>query len=342
MFSYDYNMSSYLKYLSSTSLSLLSKDLANLMNGNNLQNLPSLNITSNDATVNMLQQCTNGPIYMGNEGSDFSCRQMCGSSARTFVVGNNETVVSNGEVLRPGTWCMLNPPDCNLNTTYAVATINSVICRSKHPRVYGGDTGNLIVACNNEHHFNIQNILWDNLNNRRVTQFSDMQDVDELLPNGLYRFTCRFGDDDYGNQYISHPIDRVHPTRNYCSKDLFFGHRSIRELENNICDCGNYQDTRVRNKLPNDPTSTCTSCFHERREAQNISTASSECFTLFSSYDNITNRLPCMPNQFLRETVQCSRIDVSCESTTKATFPLHPILTGNRGIRQDSPGFGWT
>lgn len=321
---FDYNLSDYMNYLKNMNLKLKNEKLSNLLNGNSIQNLPAINIITTNPDVNTLQSCRDGPIFMGNDATEFSCRQMCGTNGRLFYVSEGDEIFSNGQKLEPGMYCGLRPPNCNLNTTYAVATGNSVACRSKFPRIFGGAYGNEVIACNNSTYMHPGNVLWDDLLNRRVNQFTEFFDDDEKLPNGEYRFKCRFGDDQMGNVYIEHPIDRLHPQRNYCSLNIFRGSREIKQLADGSCYCGNFLMTRVRNKNPNDKFSECTACFSEYLPSQNMARGGWNCFTLFSQYNAIKNVLPCSASRFTREGNFCESITVDITEDNKA-FPFHPI-----------------
>lgn len=337
---FDYNLSDYFKYLRTTNMNLKNEKLRNLLNGNGIQNLPSINILTTNPDVNRLQSCRDGPIYMGRDGTEFSCRQMCGTNGTTFYVSENDEIFSNGQKLKPGMYCGLVPPNCNLNTTFAVATANSIACRSKFPRMFGGPEGNQIIACNNMEYNNPSNILWDDLNNRRVTQFDEIFDTDEKLPNGNFRFNCRFGDDAFGNKFISHPMDRLHPQRNYCTKSIFRGSRILGMNSDGSCNCGDYATTRVRNRFQNEPFSECTSCFNMYHPDREFSEAGVDCFTLFSSFRGINSDLPCLPDKFPSEGNFCESINVTVATDEKA-FPLFPITIQNntRSDRLTVPTF---
>jgi len=327
---FDYNLRDYAKYLRDMNLNLKNAELNNLLNGNTIQNLPAINIITTNPDVNTLQSCRDGPIFMGRDGTDFSCRQLCGTNGRLFHVNPGEEIFSNGQRLEPGMYCGLRPPNCNLNTTYAVATGNSVACRSKFPRIFGGPEGNQIIACNNSVYDNPNNILWDNLKNQRVTQFTEMFDANERLSNNNFRFTCRFGDDQMQNRYIEHPIDRFHPQRNYCSRGLFRGHRDILQLPSGECYCGNPDSTRVRNKFPGDEFSECTACFSDFDNANNIATGGNDCFTMFSNFTEAGQRPPCLASRFNREGNFCESIKVHVQEDNVA-FPFLPVdITNNQ------------
>lgn len=328
---FDYNLSDYLKYMSTMNMNLKNENLRNLLNGNGIQNLPAINIITTNPDVNRLQSCRDGPIYMGRDATDFSCKQMCGTNGSTFYVGERDEIFSNGQRLRPGMYCGLVPPNCNLNTTYAVATANSVACRSKFPRMFGGPEGNQIIGCNNSNYNNPANRLWDYLHNQRVTQFDEIFDTDERLPSGQFRFMCKFDDDEFGNAFIPHPIDRLHPQRNYCTQNIFRGSRSIIQNPDGTCDCGNYQNTRVRNKFPSDPFSECTSCFTMYHQVDKYAEGGSKCFTNFSRFGSIATEVPCLPSKFPMEGNFCESVNVKVteDNTAFPFFPLASLLNSN-------------
>ncbi|CAI6372849.1 unnamed protein product [Macrosiphum euphorbiae] len=86
-------------------------------------------------------------------------------------------------------------------------TVNSVICRAKFPKLFGGPTGNLVVACNDTRINNPLNVLWDYRYDKVVDPFTvTLNDSDELLADGNFRFRCNFGGrDNMHNKYIEHP-----------------------------------------------------------------------------------------------------------------------------------------
>jgi hypothetical protein len=265
---------------------------------------------------------------------------LCGTNASTFYVGDRDEIFSNGQRLQPGMYCTLNVPNCNLNTTYAVATANSVACRSKFPRMFGGAEGNQVIACNNAIYNNPANTLWDNLLNRRLHQFDDIIDTNERLPSGEFRYICRFDDDQFGNRYIEHPMDRLHPQRNYCSRGIFRGSRIISQLPNGQCNCGDYQQTRVRNKNPNDPYSECTSCFTLYHKPEKRAEAGSDCFTHFSNFQDILTKIPCLPSKFPNEGNFCESVTVHLTEDNVA-FPFFPINIQSNALsdRRNVPTF---
>lgn len=319
----NYDFSAYFEYLRTTNLQLQNKNLADLINGNGIGNLPSVDIITNDPSINQMQKCAEGPIFMGQSTSDLSCKRLCGNSGSVLQISPGEIVYSNGQLLKPGAWCTVLRPNCNLNTTYAVATVNSVACRPKYPRMFGGELGDRIVACNNSNHHSSNSVLMDNLLNQRVNRYTKMTNEDELLPDGSFRFTCRFGDDTRLNAFMPHPIDRLHPAINPCTRTMYAASRSIQRKPTGECDCGNLNDTRVANRDPNDPFSECTSCY--MRRIGNETTISTDCYTLSSIYSDASSRVVCQPSRFNDTGADCQNFTVTAV-TTDNDFPFHPVI----------------
>lgn len=72
-----------------------------------------------------------------------------------YVFRNNaNNVYSENKKLTNGIYCSLGPrPNSNPRTTTTMMTINSVVCRSKYPNLFGGTNVNHIAACKNSDPF---------------------------------------------------------------------------------------------------------------------------------------------------------------------------------------------
>jgi hypothetical protein len=323
----DYDLDPIFKYINETNMRLKNTDIANLLNANGIGNLPSINIITENADIQQLQRCATGPIFLGASASELSCRRMCGSNASILNVTSGQEIFSNGHLLTPGAWCTVNRPNCNMNTSYAIATANSVACRSKFPRMFGGLEGNRVIGCNNENFFNVNNVLWDNENNRRVTQFTRINNVDEPISNGTSRFTCQFGEDMYGNKYVPHAIDRLHPSRNFCTQNILRAHLSVTQNTDGSCNCGDFATTRVRNQDIADRYTQCSSCF--RMRTNTTSQTNTECFTMFSIYSDVFEKPPCMPSRFLDDGAMCETFSTEIV-VSNGDFLFNPLISGTR------------
>jgi len=323
MMYFDYDLSPIFKYLNTLNRTLQNKHLSNLLNNNTLNNLPSLNLITNNEYVNQLQKCADGPVFLGTMTitDDVMCKRICGSAGQPLNVAFDDVIFSNNQQLQQGGWCTINRPDCNLNTTYVVATANSYVCKSKFPRLFGGETGNRIIACNNYQYFNPNNTLWDYLHNRRVTPQTIITDEDERLPDGSYRFRCKFGDDMLGNQYLPHHLDRFHPMRNFCTENIYKASRAITLTDNFKCDCGNFLETRVKNKIIGDQSTQCTPCYDE----VTIGKIGYDCITPYSTYVNLYTSTPCLPSKQTSIGTECQSLTVDIQKD-KGDFPFHNLL----------------
>lgn len=296
---------------------LQSNPIQALINGSGINNIPNLNITTTNPQIAKANDCGNGPVYIGSHGSDHDCVRICSNSSASVInVSDGDTFIYNSSTLQPGAHCILGErPMCNMKTTYAMMTVNSVVCRSKYPQLVGGPVGTTIIACNDRKINDPQNYLWDYATNSRFSPLTtEFQSADELLPDGSYRFRCKFqGVDNQNNQYIENPLNRFHPFENYCAALIYSAHPDVKtkiDLENGTfeCDCGEYEQTRVRHIDLNDKTSQCSSksiAIVKDVNDKEILHLPYKCFTLFSTIDDVGRYLPCPNDQF---TVQGSKI----------------------------------
>lgn len=300
--------------------------LASLLNGSGINNIPNLNLVTTNPEVAKANNCEKGPIFIGDtSGTDADCIRTCvNSGAKVINVADGETAIYNSTILQRGAHCYIGPrPECNMKTSMAMMTVNSIVCRSKFPKLVGGPSGSTIVACNNNLINDPQNILWDYKGNARFNPFtSTITDEDELLPDGTgtgtYRFRCRFnGVDVRGNLYQEHPFDRLHPIINYCADSIYRAHPDVKTIFSKDrktfeCDCGDPNETRVRHLDPNDRRSQCAdislsikSDIKERK----IMTVPYRCFTLYSTLDDVGKYPPCPDDQFTRDGSQLGSVE---------------------------------
>ena len=229
-------------------------------------------------------------------------------------------------MLTKGSWCILNSVSCNPKTSYVVATVNSTMCKSKYPNMFGGPSGNNVIACNNEYYPATGSILWDNLKNEPVDPLTiNMSHEDETLSDGSFRFTCQFNEDINKNKYIAHPLNRFQPIRDPCKNTIYDASSDINAIINTtdwFCNCGNYSETRVKNIDPGNPKSTCTSCLMKKLDPSTDKvTVPFNCFTLKSSYKDAKEMLPCISSKFIEHGNQCMTMDLHIkELTTNESF----------------------
>lgn len=284
-----------------------------LLNGSGINNIPNLNIITSNNQITEANNCNKNPLYIGNEGNEDDCIRIClNDSAKPIYVNENEDYFFNNSQLKTGVYCFIGSrPECNMKTTTAIMTINSVICRSKFPKLAGGKTGSKIIACNNSQIYNPLNVLWDNAKNERVNLLTTIiNDENELMPDKTtFRFECRFkGLDEMNNNYIQHPHDRFHPIRNYCANNVYGASLNVKTIfsenkKNFKCDCGDYKETRVRNIIPNNPSSQCSNKIFEIKnligEEKKQITIPYKCFTVNSPITDVGKLPPCPEKEFL-------------------------------------------
>jgi hypothetical protein len=282
-------------------------DKRRLLNGSGINNIPGLKLVTPNKALALANECANGPVYYGEEeATDADCVRLCSNSSAQalHVPPGTSDYIFDSKVLRAGTHCRIGErPECNLRTSYVIMTINSVVCRSKFPRLVGGPTGTTVVACNDQYIHDPQNVLWDGKVHAAFDPYTvDAQNEDELLPGGGFRFTCRFrGMDERRNVYQEHPADRLRPIKNYCAHRIFAAHPAVKTIFSDkgasyICECGREEDTRVRHLNPDDPTSVCSQSSHRIThdvKDRYLQEVPYDCFTMFSPITDVTRLLPC-------------------------------------------------
>lgn len=293
-----------------------------LLNGSGINNIPNLNIISTNAQVTTANDCQNGPVYIGEQGTRDDCIQTCvNSSANVLNVREGDTYAYDSHILQKGAYCIIGPrPQCNMRTTIALMTINSIICRSKFPNIIGGDLGTEIVACNNRIISDPQNILWDYGKNEKFSPYTTtITDADEKLPDGSYRFACKYnGTDSASNNYIPNPLDRFHPMINYCAGLVRAADSSVQTVfdmndQTFHCDCGDFEQTRVQNIDPNNKASQCSNLIVEDRvvtKSKRELIVPYKCFNLFSPLSDVGRYLPCPNDLFTRDGAQMATVTI--------------------------------
>nr|AHW98276.1 PIF-2 [Nilaparvata lugens endogenous nudivirus] len=333
---YDFNKNIVENY-KKLAIQLYNGPLSSLLNGSGINNIPNLNITTNNPVVNSANTCSEIPAFIGlGTATDVDCKRTCvNESAKAINVGPGETVLYDKSQLKVGAHCIIGPrPECNMKTSIALMTLNSVVCQSKFPRLVAGPLGNHIVGCNNSIINDPQNILWDFKTNSRFNPWTTtVIDENEKLADGSYRFSCHFkGVDDHGNEFQAHPFDRLHPIRNYCSHLVYRAHPDVKTVWSDtdktfVCDCGNPQVTRVRNLYEDDPTSPCSEIHTttvDDIKSRKILSVPYKCFTMYSPIDDVGKYIPCPSEQFTRNGSQMGVVQVALTENPNALIE-HPI-----------------
>lgn len=312
--------------------------LSSLVNTSGINNIPSLNIISTNTSVTMANNCGKSPVRIGDVGSDVDCVLACAnSSAKVMNISKRDTYIFDSVVLTSGAHCFIGTrPECNMKTTIAIMTVNSIVCRPKFPRAFGGPLGNKIVACNSSKFYDPKNVFWDGLKNKAVDPKEGLSDANELDvrfgPDNQYRFFCKFeGTDIQGNNYIEHPFERLQPMRNYCASMIHRAHTDVRTIfsddgQNFSCDCGDFRKTNVLNVYPSDHMSPCSDkTTHLEYSVKSLKKLflTYPCFTLFSPMSDAGKYFPCPPEQFTRQGSKTSTVTISF-SNDESELIEHP------------------
>lgn len=302
---YKFSYLDYTRYIDNYKQIYTNDTLTKLINANPIYNLPNIKIQTNNKDILQLkEQCKSGIVYLGNNGDLQSCLRLCGSTSKLVEVHETDEIYVNNKKLTPGFWCTTLMTKCNLKTGYILATVNGVTCRTKYPNMFGGETCDEIIACNNSKYPTTGGVLFDYRRMEPVnTQTIQMNNENELLDdNRTFRFQCK-----YTSNYLPHPLNRFHPIKNPCTKTIYRPHPDVqlKYINNNSwrCDCGNFLETRVRLSDPENPQSTCSSCYFEKTDTKIQMPYS--CFTLNSLYPTMAVQIPCFDNKFINEGNMC-------------------------------------
>lgn len=266
----------YFKYLTELKTTVLNDKLLQLTNANTIYNLPDVTLQTDNSDINALVSCKNNIKYIGEYTLDNIllknyrqiCKNSCGGSGELLLVEKQGDYVYDNKFVESGVYCTVEPPNCNHNTGYVVATVNSATCKSKYPRMFGGATSSTIIACNDEDHPSTGSVLWDYANNEPVDPSTvNMTHEDETLPDGSFRFRCKYNETQNKNPYLPHPLDRLHPIVDKCNDTIYAADYSVHAKITEAgweCDCGTFTDTRVKHLDESNPKSICTSCYREK------------------------------------------------------------------------------
>lgn len=301
----------YQKYFSTVTKQLQDSQELALLNGNNLANLPDLQV----GVPNYSKGCKQGAVYLGtNVTNPAYCKQVCGSEGKIIQIDKDATYYINGTKLTEGSWCVTHEPiECNTSTGYVLAGVNGAVCRSKFPEIIGGEKANKIEACNDSIINSTNSKLMDRLHNEQVSLSTVFTDVDEKLENGEFRFVCEPGRDIHGNKYLIHPEARFHVIPDPCKESGAKLHDSVglkyTQDNNWYCDCGKFEETRVSNFNSRNAQTTCTNCILEKKE--DLVKIPYQCVTGDSYFDYLGVIPLCEPQKFINKGAECSQIELT-------------------------------
>ncbi|AAS82695.1 ORF43 [Agrotis segetum granulovirus] len=235
-----------------------------------LHTLPNVKWDTNFNTLEGSNKCFNTPTLVTVDKIDnYNCAEICDNErAVYFFVEPHDRYVVDGQMLISGGYCTTNslPRRCNAQTSLILQSANQWSCIAEDPRFFAG-ANNSIQQAGRQHinmipSYQIEHLtLWDNELNRIVNPFVNnfRRTWDDLMQDGRRRFEvkCNALDVNY-NQTFNNPLNPIECLPNVCS-DVRYIHRDVHpDFEFGLCDCGDYERTRVRN-LDFNPTSKCAS-----------------------------------------------------------------------------------
>lgn len=203
-------------------------------------NLPKINFEETDEFTGCVDA-----VFLGLADIYENCAERCRSTDYYYTyIDPKKSVVVNGKSL-VGAYCLPKEiAKCNLNTSFAVVGLNGYKCISKFPILLGGSSGNEIVGCRNGRlRDGLENLIYQD----HVPYNIYIDDVDEKLQDGSFRFSC---DVDKDNIKLPETIaSRFEYATNVCT--LLDPDGKV-DVKTGKCTCDNY--------LNNDPESICTRC----------------------------------------------------------------------------------
>lgn len=182
------------------------------------------------------------------EGTEL-CGNVCGSGDFDYKFIDTNGIFVNKKEIR-GAWCLPKPISrCNLSTSNAYIGINRYECITKFPQLLGGPYGNQIIGCGPDNTF--MDILEEQTYSKYIPTNLIINDLDERLPTGEYRYKCKFKSNDYFSLEGTTLGGRFDIEVNSCA---IFNSPGTLDLKNLTCKCENNFN------LNDDPNLPCTNC----------------------------------------------------------------------------------
>lgn len=278
-----------------------------------LENLPNININNSFDYATVENKCFSAPVRVTNvESSSFDCSSICDTEASTyFFINENDIFVVNGSQLSSGGYCTTTslPTKCNRETSIVLYSVNTWSCIAEDPRFFAGEANSVQIAGRQHSHmilpgYEQYNILYDKLleNEVDITRNTFRSSWDELMDDGTRRFVviCNALDINYNLMFVN-PYNEIECLPNVCT-NVQYAHTDVRpDFVNGICDCGDYDETRMINVTSDDPTSLCASIVNEADYDNNVYKIRTDCLKMT---DNVSKleisgvRLFCPPDIF--------------------------------------------
>lgn len=200
------------------------------------EGLPQINLAPD------VQVLCDDALYLGMEDIYENCADKCksGDYEYLFIKEKNKVIINTKRLV--GAYCIKKYiSKCNLNTSMAVIGQDGYKCISHHPNVLGGESGNLIIACNGIIMDRLEKTIYDTFIPTNLT----LNTFDDKLDDGSYRFKCANSD----VQFPSHIGSRLEDDINICR---LFSSTGQRDEANARCICSSY--------INGDEKKPCTDC----------------------------------------------------------------------------------
>lgn len=149
--------------------------------------LVSLGQTKNEMFLDNNFSCANG-IFLGFFDVYENCAKKCQNDDYVYrFIHQEDSVIINSKKLF-GAYCLpTQVAICNLNTSSMVLGTDGFKCISNYPLLLGGSFGTEIIGCKSK---SIRDNLTGSIYHNFVPNNLIMNDPDELIENGAYRFQC--------------------------------------------------------------------------------------------------------------------------------------------------------
>lgn len=339
---FKFDNSKFKQYINEYNIKLKNEKLSNLINGDALENLPNLTINTTNLELKRIQNCRNDFIYLSSVDEPTTkytnaCLDLCGSDSKIVKINKNDDYFKDGKRIAPGNYCTAVNTKCNLKTGYVASSgLGGVVCLTKYPNMFGGPTASTIVACSDEKYPANGSVLWDRLYNAQVDATTIiMNSEDETMPDGSYRFYCKFNHDQNKNKLLQHPANRFHPIADPCLKKLYsvIEDAGLKYKKDGgggwYCDCASEKGSRLTNLDPNDEKSRCTNCskFIEKEKNEYNINIPYDCFNINSNLISLNDMVPCNPSNFIVRGSECDIIKL--KMSTVNPFGVNSTVYAN-------------
>ncbi|AAP85676.1 ORF_39 [Adoxophyes orana granulovirus] len=275
-----------------------------------------------------------------NDTGTFDCSSICDNeTAVYFFVNSSDNYIVNGTRLIRGGYCTLNsiPRNCNSETSLILYSVNQWTCIAEDPRYYAGES-NIVQIAGRQHSDQIlavdidKIVLWDNMLQRSVNPFvnTHRHNWDEKIAGSdVRRFSVQCNALDIRhNQMFINPYNALECLPNVCTSARGV-HRDVKpDFVRGVCDCGDFDITRVRHIDENAPSSRCASIVNRLIKENRDYQFRVECLSLDTPITDYSPTKPLCPPEIFNQNT-----DFAYTFTLQGVVPL----SGN-GIDEPTHG----